>query len=85
LRQQVRRSHYRTRDKLWEQQNVQRDIHETSRRHNFAPIDVDHVAQGVKGEEADAHRQHDIEDARLYAERPSKGVDEEVVVLEEPK
>jgi len=75
-------------DQLGKEADESEESQEVACRLDLAPINVDAVAEGLEGVEADADRQDDAQrrDVGLEPERREqvgKGVDEEVEVLED--
>ena len=83
LRQEVRRLDDRSRDQLRKEGDVQRKAHQVAADGQLAAIDVDRIAQALKGVKRDADRQDDAQRPRLCdAEQRAEGIDEEIRVLE---
>src|ERR1700676_656757 len=87
---QKREFQNRSRDKVREHGNETGEIDEIRHRLGLAAIDVDRIAERLKGVEADAERQDDAEECFelrvLKSDRFGKGVpalDPEIEVLEE--
>ena len=84
LRQERLRPHDRPRHQLGEERHEHRHVQRPARAQP-PMVHVDRVAHRLKREEADPERQHQPEPRRLHPQQRRRRVDEEIVILEDPK
>ena len=70
------------RKQQWEESHVESILHQGGLFAEPVPVDINRVADGLEGEERNAHGEHDVQGSEVVLQQSGERLDEEIGVLE---